>query len=1040
MKKFISISLTLFLIVANFSTIALANDEDQNVNSVELRGIITDEQNAFIVAAPVVVEDAQGQKFTTTTDEKGRYKITNLKPGIYTLTVELDGFAKFTEQIDLKNKRTVDFNIPLKVFIQEQVEVKNDAGGISTEPDKNLSATILSPKELEALPDDPDELLDTLKQMAGAAGGAGDSSVYVNGFSERGRIPSKESIQQIRINSNPFSPEFSEPGFARIEIITKPGSDTFHGGFNFRFNDDFLNARNATASFRAPTQTRNYGGNFNGPLIRNRWGFTVDFNRMEFDDNAFVNAIILPADTLTPTPFSTTVLLPSRNMHFSLRTDYLLSKKHTLGLQYRYNGGERTLQSGNFDLPERAATSSSRDNTLRMSLTTIATEHLVNEFRLQLNRRSSSSRALNDAPAIIVSEAFSAGGNQNQLFADNSTDGLEATNDVTYTFGKHTIKTGMRAEAMKLSNLSRSNFGGTFTFGSDFVRDAQGNILDGSGKIIRNPNGVTIDANNPGIPVTISSLDLYTRVLSGTPGYRPSQFNINRGDPFIGFTQWEFGWYIQDDWRISPKFSFSYGVRQELQTHLQDKLNIAPRFSLAWVPDKAKKSTVRAGGGMFYSRLDTGITSQTIRSDGIHQQNFVFARPDFFQTIPTSFNGSSSRVSTYVKDSELNAPYQMLATVSYERQLPLKLFGSASYTWNRGVHLLRTRNINAPIDGIKPDPTKGALFVYESTGISNRNEMRVNLRTGFSPKLTLFGSYTLAYTKSDTDGGNPANPYDVSIDYGRSSNDVRHNVFIGGSITTFWNIRLNPFVNISSGRPFNITTGRDINNDTVFADRPSFANLGDPGAIVTPYGIFNPNPLSGDEIIPRNFGDGPGQVNVSLSISRTFGFGPAIGGFPGMSAASGNGSSNNNRGNNQQGNQQAGRNNAQGGNNNTQGSNNNRSGSQTNNSQNSAMGQAMNQMGAVMTRGGGPGGPGGGGPGGGGQGGGGFSGGGGMRGGMFGGQTRHKYNITVDVRANNLFNHTNFSFYNGQLTSPFFGRANNTGQPRRIEASLRFSF
>jgi hypothetical protein len=1026
MKKFISLWLSLFLIIANISTIALANDEDQNVNSVEIRGIITDEQNAFIVAAPVVLEDAQGQKFTATTDEKGRYKISGLKPGIYTLTVELDGFAKFTEQIDLKNKRIVDFNIPLKVFISEQVEVKNDAGGISTEPDKNLSATILTPKELEALPDDPDELLDTLKQMAGAAGGAGESSVYVNGFSERGRIPSKESIQQIRINSNPYSPEFSEPGFMRIEIITKPGSDTFHGGFNFRFNDDFLNARQATAGFKAPTQTRNYGGQFNGPLIRNRWDFTMDFNRMEFDDNSFVNAIILPTDTLTPTPFSTTVLVPWRNTHFSVRTNYLFSKKHTLGLQYRYNGGERTNQLGNFDLPERLATTTSRDNTLRVSLTTIATEHTVNEFRLQLNRRSSGSSALTTTPAIFVSEAFNAGGNQNQLFSDNTTDGLEATNDITYTIGKHTIKTGMRAEATKLNNLDRSNFGGSFTFGSDFVRDAQGNILDAAGQIIRDPSGRPLDPNNPGVPVDISSLDLYSRVLSGTPGYAPSQFTINRGDPFIGFTQWEFGWYIQDDWRISPKFSLSYGVRQEMQTHLQDKLNIAPRFSLAWTPDK--KSAVRVGGGVFYSRLNTGVTSRTISSDGIHQQNFIFARPDFFQNIPTSFSGSSSRVSTYVKDAELNAPYQMLGTVSYERQLPWKLFGTASYTWNRGVHLLRTRNINAPIDGVKPLPDQGALFVYESTGISNRNQLSVNLRTGFSPRFTLGGSYTLAYTKSDTDGGSPANPYDLSIDYGRSSNDIRHNVFVVGSITTFWNIRLNPMIQLSSGRPFNITTGRDSNNDTVFADRPSFANLGDPGAIVTPYGIFNPNPLSGDEIIPRNFGDGPGQVNVSLSVSRTFGFGPAIGGFPGMSAAGGNGSANN-RGNNQQGNQQAG--------NNQQGGRNNQRGGNQSGNQNSAMGQAMNQVGPMIARGGGPGG---GGPGGGGPGGGGFSGGGMRGGGMFGGQTRHKYNITVDVRASNLFNHTNFFLYNGQLTSPFFGRANSASPSRRIEASLRFSF
>jgi hypothetical protein len=1032
MKKIISITLSLFLIVANISTIAFADDEPQTGN-IELRGVVADEQNAFIVAAPVVLEDAQGQKFTATTDEKGRYRIANLKPGIYTLTVEIDGFAKFTQQVEVR--RNMDFNVPLKVFISEQVEVKNDAGGISTEPDKNLSATILSPKELEALPDDPDELLETLKNMAGAAGGAGDSAVYLNGFREGGRIPSKESIQQIKINSNPFSPEFSEPGFTRIEIITKPGTDTFHGGFRFNFNDEFLNARHATATFKAPTQTRNYSANFNGPIIRNRWGFFLDFDRRENDDNAFVNAIILPADTLVPTPFSTTLLVPSRNTNFSVRSDYLLSKKHTVGLQYRYTNNTRSNQGvGNFDLPERASTSSASDNTLRFSLTTIATEHAVNEFRVQINRRSSGASALTTTPAVFVSEAFNSGGNQNQLFSDNSTDGLEATDDITYTFGKHTIKTGIRAEATKLNNLSRANFGGTFTFGSDFVRDAQGNILDASGAIIRTPNGFAINPNDPGVPVNISSLDLYRNVLTGTPGYRPSQFTINQGDPFIGFTQWELGWYIQDDWRISPKFSFSYGVRQELQTHLQDKWNIAPRFSLAWVPDKAKKSTVRVGGGIFYSRLDTNITATTIRTDGIHQQNVVLARPDFFENIPSTIPNVGSRISTYVKDSELNAPYQMLSTVSYERQLPLKLFGALAYTWSRGVHLLRARNINAPINGIKPMLDQGALFVYESTGKSNRNELRFNVRTGFSQRLTLFGNYTLAYTRSDVDGlGSPADPYNLAIDYGRSSNDVRHNVFVGGSITTFWNIRLNPFVNISSGRPFNITTGRDINGDTVFTDRPSFASAGDPGAVATAYGIFNPNPLSGDEIIPRNFGDGPGQVNVSLGISRTFGFGPAIGNFPGMSAAGGNGRGNNQQGGNQQGgNQQGG--NQQGGNRGNRGGNNQQGGNQ-----NSAMNQAMNQIGSAMARGGAPGGPGGG-PGGGGQGGGGFGGGGGMmRGGGFGG-VRNKYSLTVDLRANNLFNHTNFFNYNGVLTSPFFGRANVTSQPRKIEASIRFGF
>jgi hypothetical protein len=1022
MKKFIATTLSLFLLLASLTPVAFAEDEEQS-GTVELRGIVTDEQNAFIVAAPVVLTDTQGKQFTATTDEKGRYKISGLKPGVYTLTVELDGFAKFTQQIDLSNKRSLDFNIPLKVFIAEQVEVQDNSSGISTEPDKNLSATILTPKELEALPDDPDELLETLKQMAGP----GEASVYLNGFSERGRIPTKDQIQQIRINSNPFSAEFSEQGNMRIEIITKPGSDTYHGSFRLNFNDDFLNARQATALTKAPYQMRNYSGGFTGPIIRNRWGFSLDLDRREQDDNAYVNAITFPLETLVPTPFATTVLQPTRNTNFSIRSEYLLTKKNTIGVQYRYNDNERQNQGvGDFDLPERAGISFSKDNTLRFSLTTIASEHAVNEFRVQINRRSSGTRAVNTSPAVIVSEAFNSGGNQGLFFSDNSTDGLEATNDVTYTHGKHTIKTGMRAEASKLSILSQSNFGGSFTFGSDFVRDAQGNILDASGKIIRDPSGRVLDPT--GVPVTISSLDLYRNVVTGVAGYRPSQFSINRGDPFVGFTQWEYGMYAQDDWRISPKFSLSYGIRQEFQTHLQDKWNIAPRFGFAWTPDKGKKSTIRGGGGIFYSRLDNGLTANTIRSDGIHQQNLVITRPDFFTTIPSLLNGATTgRITTRVKDEDLKAPNTSLAQISYERQLPWKLAGAVSYTFSHGSNLLRSRNINAPVNGVKPQPDQGAILVYESTGESNSNQLAFNLRTGFSRRFTMFGHYVLSHVKSDTDGAgtSPADPYNLAIEYGRASFDVRHRVFIGGSVLLPWNIRLNPMVNLQSGRPFNITTGRDNNFDTLFTDRPSFASAGDPGAIVTRFGVFNPTPLTGDEIIPRNFGDGPGQVNVSLGISKTFGFGPAVGGFPGMSA---------NSGNNQQGNQQAnqqGRNNQQGG---------NRTGNRGGNTQtqNSAMGQAMNQVGSMMARGGGPGG---GGPGGGGMGGGSF-GGGGMRGGPGGmfGDTRTKYNLTIDVRANNLLNHTNFNFYNGVLTSPFFGRSNNAGFPRRIEASLRFSF
>src|SRR5215510_13129784 len=113
MKRFTAITLILFLTLINFSSLVLARDgdsNDQNTNSTELHGIVTDEQNAYMVAVPVTLTDAQGQTKTTTTDDKGRYRFTNLKPGTYTLTVEVEGFAKFNQQLDLSNKRSTDFN------------------------------------------------------------------------------------------------------------------------------------------------------------------------------------------------------------------------------------------------------------------------------------------------------------------------------------------------------------------------------------------------------------------------------------------------------------------------------------------------------------------------------------------------------------------------------------------------------------------------------------------------------------------------------------------------------------------------------------------------------------------------------------------------------------------------------------------------------------------------------------------------------------------------------------------------------------------
>jgi hypothetical protein len=235
-----------------------------------------------------------------------------------------------------------------------------------------------------------------------------------------------------------------------------------------------------------------------------------------------------------------------------------------------------------------------------------------------------------------------------------------------------------------------------------------------------------------------------------------------------------------------------------------------------------------------------------------------------------------------------------------ERQLPsrttLSLFYIGSRTWN----MLRTRNINAPICPLqvscdsapRPDPTLGNIYQYESSGIMNQNQFIANFRSLLTPKISIFGNYRLGFAKGDTDGAGsfPAYSYDLTGEYGRSSFDIRHSFTIGGNFNMPWQVSLSPFIIASSGRPFNITRGIDVNRDNLFTERPTFAEL---GAACTARGLTKTwCDVSGEDpfaVIPRNYGQSPGNFSVNLRVAKNFGFGSseptaAASGDPGTNA------------------------------------------------------------------------------------------------------------------------------------------------------------
>ncbi len=833
-----------------FLLVNLAGSVDAQ-EATRLQGSVADERGALVVSAQVSLDDGRGHQYKTQTSREGRYNF-SAAPGSYTLSVSATGFAEFTRSVELLPSQRNTLDVTLRITLREQIEVRAARD--------SLTVSTIAGQKLAALPRDPRQLARRLQQMARASGTAEDLAAYVDGFRESGRLPPKEDIESIRINSDPFAAEFSEPGKARVEITTKPATDAFHGELNVNFNRQWLNARDPFALSRAPVQVRDYSVALGGPIKRNRWGYFVDLSRSGVDESAVVNATILNPATLVSQPFTTTVVTPLRDTEFSFRTKYLLSKSHQLDFRYGHSNSVKRNQGleDGFDLPERAATIRDHDNVLRFSLTSFPSDRWLNEARLELSRSRSSAVALNSQAAVFVLDSFNGGGNQDQLSNDTLSQNLKVADNLTYASSHHTWKAGVSAQAMRLRDLDRSNFGGEFIFGTDFERNARGLPVPG--------------------PVLITPLESYRRTLLGLPGYRPLQFTIDAGDPSVGLTQWEVGLFAQDDWRPSPRLTFSYGLRSEFQTHLQDKLNFAPRAALAARPFKKSDSVLRVGAGLFYSRLDPQITVDAERFNGVRQEELIVQRPAFFLTIPPVLNRATSLSSLRTKSPGMNAPYSFLTTVSYQQALPGKLSATFSYSWAKGVHLLRTRNTNAPLPNSpnqRPLPAQGPILQYESTGRSKRHEFVAALQGDLSEKVSFNGSYRLAFAHSDTDSSNsaPANSYDLSTEFGRAKTDQRHRFYFEANVELPWHVYLSPNIYVASGAPFNITTGSDDNADTLFTDRPAFANAGDPGAIVTRFGVFNPNPQPGNAIIPRNFGRGPGEVSVDLNLSKTFSFG-----------------------------------------------------------------------------------------------------------------------------------------------------------------------
>ncbi len=813
-----------------------------------LRGQVTDPSGAAIANANLVMTPAaiSSSPIAAQANGQGLYEFKGLAAGHYTLTVVAPGFSVYeNDNVVITTDKPLRLNVTMAIEVEQQkIQVSDTAPTVDVNPESNAGAITISGKELEALPDDPDELLTDLQALAGPSAGPNGGQLYIDGFTA-GELPPKSSIREIRVNQNPFSSEYDKLGYGRIEVFTKPGTDKLHGQLLLDGNESGLNTQDPFVANPRPSYDSILFNGSVGGAINKVSSFFVSGQYRDINNLSAINAI----DPTTFLPFSSTLPNPHQRTNIGPRLDYALSKNNTLTVRYQYyRDTETNDEQSQFNLATQAYTQGSTEHTVQISDTQVFGSKFVNETRFQYLRENDTQGVVDSNPAVTVPAAFTGGGNNQGTQADHQ-DHYEFQNYTSVIHGNHTVKFGARLRDVRDANESTAGFNGTFTFPT----------------------------------------------LSDYQASAPNQLIITQGSPSAEVSAFDAGLYVQDDWRIRSNITFSYGLRYEGQNHIRDHVDLAPRLGLAWGVggrNAAPKVVIRAGLGIFYDRFQEQQILQAERLNGITQQQFIIKNPTCFPgldqplTVPISSCGAASTPNIYQISPSLYAPYTLQSAISVERQITKAATLAVTYLNSRGFDQLLSLSLNpATLGGPQ-------IYQYASEAVFRQNQLIVNTNVRVGSKIQLFGFYTLNYANSDTGGVSSfaSNSYDIGQDYGRASFDTRQRLFFGGSIALPYGVRLNPFLIASSGTPFNIVTPDDLNGDTIFNDRPAFvsgAACPNPGTqtgttYCTPLGTFNDAlPTAGQKVAPINYGTGAAHFVLNLRVTKSIGFGPKVKGGSG---------------------------------------------------------------------------------------------------------------------------------------------------------------
>ncbi|HEX2522181.1 MAG TPA: carboxypeptidase regulatory-like domain-containing protein, partial [Terriglobia bacterium] len=687
-----------------------------------IEGQVNDESGGALAACRVILLSAQRKLLLETqTNAIGRFVVQPVAAGRYHVQVVAPGFETAISQVSVRREPVTRVDFVLRIAkVEFQMNVGADPANVSIQADENANALTLSSESLDMLPSLDQDFLATAGDFLGATGPA---TLVVDGIERDSVDLPPSAIAEIKLNRNPYSAEFSRHGSGRMEVTTKGADRELRGAASYFLRNSAFDARNAFAAERLPFARQSLDVSLSGPLsVKRKIGFFVAFQGQNGARARPIRAV-LPSGL-----FQADSLSDSNETELHARLDSQLSAAQSLSLQWSSDSeGNGNEGIGGLNLPERARDVKSRDDEVNLSWTFVGSQKAVNQFRAELDRETEQITSRTQSPALIVHGAFSGGGAQEQSVRRHTR--LQFQDVFSYSSGAHSLRAGGGTRSSWLGNEDRSNFGGSFEFAS----------------------------------------------LADFEAGRPIYYRQVEGDPFLRFVQHAAFGFAQEDWRVRPDLNLSAGLRLETQPSFQQALNVAPRLGLAWSPGD-RKTVLRFGFGLFYERLSDSLRERTLRFDGLRVRSLIVTDPGFPDPLATDLP-TVLPSNIFQLAANLQTPSIWVSGASLERQLPRKLILAADYRLERGLHLLRSRNLNAPqpVNGERPLPLAGNINQYESSASSRVQTFTVNVRGRW--KLGDFSAqYRYLRAFGDTEGAQflPVDNFNLRPEWGRLAEDRRH--------------------------------------------------------------------------------------------------------------------------------------------------------------------------------------------------------------------------------------------------------------------------